>query len=74
MKRHQPDLILTSDWTRPETLAKVTPEGATALTLHGLDHLAQIGDNLCPHRPSRRHAGCQGLRRGLRDRLTRTKG
>lgn len=42
----RPDLILTSDWTKPESLSKVTPAGTQAIRLNGFDNLGQIADNL----------------------------
>ena len=41
-----PDIIFTSDWTKPETLANVTPAGARAFRLQGFNTMQQIEDNL----------------------------
>lgn len=42
----QPDLLFTSDWTQPEVLAAVTPEGTRSFRLDGFESMAQIEDNL----------------------------
>lgn len=42
----EPDLILTSDWTKPETLYKITPAGTQAIRLTASTALDQIADNL----------------------------
>ncbi|MDH5185123.1 MAG: ABC transporter substrate-binding protein [Gammaproteobacteria bacterium] len=41
-----PDIILTSDRTKPETLAAITPKGATAYRLYGFQSMAQIEANM----------------------------
>lgn len=41
-----PDIILTSDRTKPETLAEVTPKVATAYRLYGFQSMAQIEENM----------------------------
>ena len=41
-----PDIIFTSDWTKPEKLKTVTPEGTQAFRLHGFNTMQQIEDNL----------------------------
>ena len=41
-----PDYIFTSDWTAPEVLRKVTPEGAKAVVLQGFHNMAEIEENI----------------------------
>lgn len=41
-----PDLIFTSNWTKPEVLEAVTPEGARAFRLQGFESMQQIEENL----------------------------
>ncbi len=41
-----PDLIFTSNWTRPERLKAATPEGARSFRLDGFGSMAQIEENL----------------------------
>ncbi len=41
-----PDLIFTSEWTKPEVLKAVTPEGARAFRLKGFESMAQVEENL----------------------------
>ena len=42
----RPELIFTSNWTKPETLKAVTPEKAGAFRLRGFKSMAQIEENL----------------------------
>ena len=41
-----PDLIFTSDWTKPEVLTKITPASAKSFRLHGFNNMAQIEENI----------------------------
>ena len=41
-----PELIFTSNWTKPEVLKAVTPQGARAFRLDGFESMQQIEDNL----------------------------
>lgn len=41
-----PDIIFTSNWTKPETLKNVTPKGVQAFRLQGFNTMQQIEDNL----------------------------
>ena len=41
-----PDIIFTPDWTKPETLEQITPQGAKAFRLHSFNTMQQIEDNL----------------------------
>ncbi|MDH5785017.1 MAG: ABC transporter substrate-binding protein, partial [Chromatiales bacterium] len=41
-----PDLIFTSNWTEPEILKAVTPEGARSFRLDGFGNMAQVEENL----------------------------
>jgi iron complex transport system substrate-binding protein len=41
-----PELIFTSNWTRPEVLDAATPEGARAFRLDGFESMRQIEENL----------------------------
>ena len=41
-----PDLIFTSEWTKPEVLKAVTPEGARAFRLKGFESMRQVEENL----------------------------
>ena len=41
-----PDLIFTSNWTKPDVLKSVTPEGVRAFRLDGFESMGQIEDNL----------------------------
>lgn len=42
----EPDLIFTSNWTKPEVLAEATPDGARSFRLDGFESMQQIEDNL----------------------------
>jgi iron complex transport system substrate-binding protein len=42
----EPELIFTSNWTKPGVLKAATPEGAHAFTLDGFESMQQIEDNL----------------------------
>lgn len=42
----EPQLIFSSNWTRPEVLKAITPEGARAFALDGFESMAQIEENL----------------------------
>lgn len=41
-----PDIIFTSDWTKPEVLARVTPKGTSSYRLHGFQSMQQIEENI----------------------------
>jgi ABC-type hemin transport system substrate-binding protein len=41
-----PDIIFTSTWTKPEVLKSVTPKGAKAYRLKGLQSMAEIEENI----------------------------
>ncbi len=42
----EPDLFFTSDWTRPEKLLTVTPEGTRSFRLVGFGSMTEIEENL----------------------------
>lgn len=42
----RPDLVITSNWTKPEILSAVTPTGARALRLSSFRSMSEIEDNL----------------------------
>ena len=41
-----PDYIFTSDWTAPEVLSEVTPEGAESVVLNGFHNMSEIEENI----------------------------
>lgn len=41
-----PDLIITSDWSKEETLKKVTPKGTKAIRLKSFNKMAQLEENM----------------------------
>ncbi len=41
-----PDFLFTSDWTSPEALKKVTPEGCRSVVLHGFHSMSEIERNI----------------------------
>jgi len=41
-----PDYIFTSDWTAPEVLREVTPEGADAVVLQGFHAMSEVEENI----------------------------
>ncbi|MCW8917404.1 MAG: ABC transporter substrate-binding protein [Gammaproteobacteria bacterium] len=42
----EPELIFTSNWTRPELLKAITPKGVRAFALDGFESMAQVEENL----------------------------
>lgn len=42
----EPDLIYTSDWSKEETMAAATPEGARSVRLKGFGSMAEVEENL----------------------------
>ena len=41
-----PDFIITSNWTKEETLKKVTPKGAQAIRLKSFNRMVQLEENM----------------------------
>jgi len=46
IKKLNPDFIFSSDWTKPTTMAEITPQKAKGFILHGFASMTQVENNL----------------------------
>ena len=46
IKKLRPDFIFSSDWTKPSTMADITPLNAKGFILHGFQSMTQVENNL----------------------------
>lgn len=46
IKKLHPDFIFSSDWTKPDTMAEITPLSAKGFILHGFRSMEEVENNL----------------------------